>query len=200
RGAIDFLPGFLAVGAEEVAAARAAIDAGIVGAGRQRAVLAERTRRAQKPAARAGDHLVGRGEVLPGEVRDRAHALGDRLVLQVDAVDAAEDLVAALLVAVEAPVVALVHGHAPAAEPVGRVGQHPDAAAAGAADRRAVLVPGLRQGLRRLRLLPEDEDQNGVADFARHPGVRRPRLHEGAAGRLPRPGATDIGEKRVGLA
>ena len=54
---------------------------------------------------------------------DRAHAFGDRLVLQMDVVNAAVDRVGALGLAIDAPVVACVGGEPPAAEPIGGVGE-----------------------------------------------------------------------------
>src|SRR6185503_3387303 len=89
---------------------------------------------------------------------------------QVDAVDAAVDRVAALRRAIHAPVVGLVVGHAPAAHPAGGVGQQL-VATAGAADRRAVLVGGLRQAVGGSRALPPEEDVHAVVVVDRHPGA-----------------------------
>ncbi|MGC2314890.1 MAG: hypothetical protein WA615_00040, partial [Bradyrhizobium sp.] len=61
--------------------------------------------------------------MLKGMIQDRAHALGDGLVLQMDAVDSAETQVVTLRGAVDVLIVACVSGKPPAAEPVGCVGQ-----------------------------------------------------------------------------
>ena len=90
---VDVPPGALVV-ADEVAAAGGAIDAGLLDAGRRVALVAQRAGGHQQAPAGARDHLVRRRQVLERVVDDRAHALGDRLVLQVDAVDAAVDRVA----------------------------------------------------------------------------------------------------------
>src|SRR6266849_241802 len=69
---VDVPPRALVVGADEVAAARVAIDARVVDAGRPFALVAQGAGGEQQPPARAGDHLVRRGEVLEAEIGDRA--------------------------------------------------------------------------------------------------------------------------------
>src|SRR5258708_36233169 len=115
--------------------------------------------------------------MLPRVIGDRSHALGDRLILQMDAVDPAVDRVAALGSAVDAPIVACVRGKPPAAEPVGRVREE-FVAAPGAADRRAVLEGGLRLRQRRYAGLPAQETQQRVAVVERHPGTSIDRTAE----------------------
>src|SRR5258708_3628236 len=91
RPGVDVPPRRLVVGADEVSAARVAIDARVVDAGRPFALVVQGAGGEQEAAARAGDHLVRGREVLEAEIGDRAHALGDRLVLQSAAIDAAVD-------------------------------------------------------------------------------------------------------------
>src|SRR3984957_25012 len=114
RPVVDIPPRRLLVGRNEVAAARGAIDARVVGAGRPFALVAERAGGEQQAAAGAGDHLVRWREMLEAEIGHRPHALAAGPVLSEDAVDAAVDRLAALCFAVHPPVVALVHRHAPA--------------------------------------------------------------------------------------
>src|SRR5215472_2490683 len=110
---IDLLPRARVL-ADEIATARTAIDLRVLDPRRQDAVLAQRPRRPEQAASGARDHLIRRGEVLESVVDDSAHALGDRLILQMDAVNAAVDRVGALRLAVDPPIVALVGGQAPA--------------------------------------------------------------------------------------
>src|SRR5437868_12206054 len=114
---IDFLPRALVV-AYEVAAARAMKHGGVLSAGRQDTLVAQCASGHQKTAACARDHLIRWREMLERVVGDRSHALSDRLVLQMDAVDPAIDRVAALGGAVHAPIVAWVCGKPKAAEPI----------------------------------------------------------------------------------
>src|SRR5215471_10251373 len=102
-----------------------------------RKLVPQRARRQEQALARARDHLIRRRQMLELVVDDWHHALGDRLVLQVDAVDLRVDLVSLLSRAIQAPVIALIVLHASPAEPVGGVGKHL-VAAAGAADWSAV--------------------------------------------------------------
>jgi hypothetical protein len=119
---IDLSPLAL-ISTDEISTSSSTIDARILGAGRRDTLVAQRTRRHQKPPARTCDHPIRRRQVLQFMVDDRSHAFGDRLVLQVNAVNAAID--AAVL----------------------RVRQKL-VAAARPPDRRTVLVGGLRQGHR----------------------------------------------------
>ena len=185
--------------ADEVAAAGAAVDAAILDAGRQGAIVAKRAGGHQQPAAGAGDHLVRWPEMLEGVIHDGPHAFGDRLVLEMDAVDAAVDRIAALGLAVHAPVVAFVVHHAPAPEPVGGVGQQL-VAAAGSTDRRAVAVGRLRQRHGRGGALPPDEDVHRVMIVERHPGAAMGMAVELAIRRLRPEGKKEIGEAPIGAA
>ena len=135
--------------------------------------------------------------MLPFVIGDRAHALGDRLVLQVDAVDAAVDRVVLLGGAIDAPVVARIRRHPPASQPVGRVGQHL-AAAAGAADRRAVLEGRLRQRHRRRPAFPPQVAEHRVAVVERHPAARVHVAAELAVGRLRPERKQEVAEAPVG--
>src|SRR6201987_1526246 len=81
----------IVVAGDEISAARGAIDACVLRAGRCDALVAQGARGHQQATAGAGDHLVRRRQVLPGMVDDRPHAFGYGLVLQMDAVDAAVD-------------------------------------------------------------------------------------------------------------
>ena len=76
-------------------------------------------------------------------IDDRSHAFGDRLILQMNAVDAAVDRAVVLRLAVDVPVVRRVGFHPEAAEPVRRVGQEL-VAAPGADD--ANIYRGARAG------------------------------------------------------
>jgi hypothetical protein len=58
--------------------------------------VAQRAGRHQQAPARPRDHLIRWRQMLEGVVGDRPHALGDGLILQMDAVDPAVDRVAAL--------------------------------------------------------------------------------------------------------
>src|SRR5260370_35125764 len=82
RLGIDLVPGALIVGADEVAAARSAIDARVVDAGRPFALGAQVARGEQKTAARPGVQLLGGGETLEPESEDGAHAVVGSRVLQ----------------------------------------------------------------------------------------------------------------------
>ena len=61
-----------------------------------RKLVPQRARRQEQALARARDHLIRRRQMLELVVDDWHHALGDRLVLQVDAVDLRVDLVTLL--------------------------------------------------------------------------------------------------------
>ena len=137
--------------------------------------------------------------MLPFVVGDRPHALGDRLVLQVDAVDAAVDGVALLGRAVDPPVVARVRRHPPASQPVRRVGQHLVAAPC-AADRRAVLESRLRQRHRRRAAFPPQVAKHRVAVVERHPAARMHVAAELAVGRLRPERKQEVAEAPVGPA
>src|ERR1700736_2266379 len=100
--------------------------------------------------------------MLERVVGDGPHALGDCLILQMDAVYPAVDRVAALSGAVDPPVVAGVRCEPPTAEPVCRVWQELVAASC-AADRPAVLKGRLRLGQRRYAALPPQEAEHRVA-------------------------------------
>jgi hypothetical protein len=152
---IELLPRALVV-ADEVAAAPPAKHFRLFDTGRQHVVVAQRARRHQQAPAGVRDHLVRRRQVLEGVIGDRPHALGDSLVLQMDAIDPAIDRVAALGLAVHSPVVAFVGGEAKATEPFRGVRQE-HVAASGAADQPAVLEGGLRLRLRRNTALPAQE-------------------------------------------
>src|SRR5262249_16386261 len=112
------------VGAErQHHAARAhGVDAGLVHAGRRLAPIAQRLGRVDQALAPPNDHRVARAEMLARAVVDRAHALGDGLVLEVNAPDAgvADGL---LRLAVDQIVVAVVGHTAEAAVPVRGVRQ-----------------------------------------------------------------------------
>src|SRR5437016_8400818 len=109
--------------------------------------------------------------MLERVVRDRPHALGDRLILQMDAVDPAVDRVAALGCAVDPPIVARVSGKPKAAEPICAVRQIL-VGASGAADWPAVLEGRLRLRQRRYAALPAQETEHRVAVVERYPGAR----------------------------
>src|SRR5262245_59126645 len=110
---INLLPWALV--ADEVTAARASEHGRVLDTAWERAAVAEGARGHQQAAARACDHLIGRSEMLPRMIDDRSHAFADRLVLQVDAVDAAVECVVLLRGAVHAPVVAWILLEPPAA-------------------------------------------------------------------------------------
>src|SRR5206468_12827900 len=89
---------------------------------RRLAAVAQRLRRVEQPLARADDHRVARAEMLAGPVVHGPHALGDGLILKMDAADAgvADGL---LRLAVDQIVVGLIGDAAEATVPVGRVRQ-----------------------------------------------------------------------------
>src|ERR1700686_2631688 len=101
---------------------------------------------------------------------NRSHALGDRLILQVDAVYSALDRVVALGSAIDPPIVARVGREPPTAEPIRRVRQE-FVAAPCAADRLAVLEGRLRLRHRRYAALPPQKAEHRVAVVERHPGA-----------------------------
>src|SRR6185295_17772191 len=166
---INLLPGARTL-ADEIAAARIAINLRILGAGRHDPTLAQSAGGHQQASARARDHLVGGRQMLAGVVDDRTHTFGDGLILEVDALDAAVDGIALLGGAVHAPVVARICRHPPTAEPVGRIRQKL-VAAARAADRPTILEGRLRQRHRRGGALPPKEEEHRVGVVERHPGT-----------------------------
>src|SRR5215831_9883626 len=88
-----------------------------------------------------------------------------------DAIDATVDRIAALRVAIDAPVVAGIGGEPPPTKPVRRIGPH-GVATPGAANRRAVLARGLWLGHRRYTPLPPQEAEQRVVIVERNPGAR----------------------------
>src|SRR5262245_66392326 len=89
---VDLLPRARTL-ADEVTAARTAIDLGILDAGWHNPAIAQGAGGQQQAPARARDHLVGGRQMLAGVVDDGTHAFGDGLILQVDTLDAHVDAV-----------------------------------------------------------------------------------------------------------
>ena len=85
---IHFLPLALIV-TDKIPTSSPTVDVGILCAGRRNTLVAQGARRHQKASARSGDHLVRRRQVLQFMVDDRPHTFGDRLILQVNAVNSA---------------------------------------------------------------------------------------------------------------
>src|ERR1700730_5742052 len=108
--------------------------------------------------------------MLEAVIEDRAHALGHGLVLQMDALDAAVERVAALAGASHAPVVARFRRKPEAAEPIGGVGQK-IVAPPHAADRRAVLECRRSLRHRRQAALPPQHAIHGVLVVERYPAA-----------------------------
>jgi len=142
------------------------------------ALIPERPGRHQQAAAGLGDHAVARCQVLEVVVGDRAHALGHCLVLHDDAFDPREAAVA-LLVAVDQVVVLGVLHRPPAAEPVGRVGLHRQAARSRAGKGIALAVDA---GMR-APAFPDDVEHHGVPVVHRDPGAVSDLVAERAFGR-----------------
>src|SRR5947199_6051622 len=134
--------------------------------------------------------------MLERMVRDRAHALRDRLILQVDAVYPAIDRVAALGGTVHTPIVARVGGKPKAPEPIGAVRQKL-VAASGAADRPAILEGRLRLRQCRYAALPAQEAEHGVAVIERDPAARMHVTAELAVGGLAPERKQEVGEPTV---
>src|SRR5215510_14695998 len=114
RFALDEGPAQLAGRLEPVGAAgqdhptrAVAIDVGAIDSGRHDSAVSKGPRGTDHPAPRPDDHGVRATQVLLGPVDDRPHALGDGLILLVDAGDARVAL-AALGLAVDEVVVLLV--------------------------------------------------------------------------------------------
>src|SRR5579863_3298920 len=101
---------------------RAEADLGIVDSRRRHAMIRQGARRAQQALARAGEHEIARRKILETVIDDRPHALGHRLVLEMDTLDAAE-AARALERAVLAVIIAGILREPPAAVPIGRVRQ-----------------------------------------------------------------------------
>src|SRR5262245_34165470 len=194
---IDLLPG-TGIIADEVAAAGTTVDLRILEAGWQDTLSAQRPGRHQQAPAGARDHLVGRRQMLAGVLDDRTHAFGDRLILQVDAIDAAVDDVLLLGSAIKSPVVAFIRGQPPATEPVGGVGQQL-VAAPGTTDRPAVLEGRLRQRHRRRGALPPQETKHRMLIVERHPSAGVHMAAELAVGRLRPKWEQEIAEAPVSV-
>src|SRR5262249_11217830 len=103
-------------------------------------------------------------------VQNRAHAFGDGLVLQMDAVDSAVNDILMLSSPVHAPVVTCIRCEPPAAEPVGRIGQK-IVAASHAANWRAVLEPRRLLSHGRYTALPPQHTVHGVLIIKRDPST-----------------------------
>ena len=192
---IEFPPVGARLGEEE-AAARAVEDLGMLDARRQRALVAQRPRRLQQATPRAGDHLVGRRQMLEAMVGDRPHALGHRLVLHVDVVDAGIGRVGVLGLAVDPPVVRFAVLETPAAMPVGRV-RLVAMAEAEAGKRRAVL---LDRADGPLAPVPRQMDEHRVRVVHRHPGADIDLMRKLALRRLRPERQEEIGEAPIGPA
>src|SRR5262249_46392651 len=126
------------------AAGPAEVDLRVVDTRRCLAAIAQGFRGIEHPAPGADHHRVGRPEVLLGAIDDRAHALGDRLVLLMNARDAG---VAPrfLVLAIDQVVVLFVLDEPETPEPIRRVTQEPMATgeATGRGSRRRA---GLERG------------------------------------------------------
>src|SRR5262245_43333162 len=80
------------VAGQDHAARALPIDLGLIDAGRHDSAITQAPGRVEHAPARADDHRVRRPQVLLSPIDDRSHALGDGLVLLVDACDAREAL------------------------------------------------------------------------------------------------------------
>src|SRR6476660_3960338 len=118
---IHLLPLALIV-TDKIPASSPTVDAGILCAGRRDTLVAQGARRHQKASARSGDHLVRRRQVLQYMVDDRPYAFGDRLILQLNAVNSAVNCAVLLSDAVNLPVIGRIRIEPPTAKPVRRVG------------------------------------------------------------------------------
>src|SRR6516165_5706461 len=134
--------------------------------------------------------------MLEPMVNDRTHALGDRLILQVDAVYAAVDCVAALGGTIDSPVVARVRCEPPTAEPFRRIGKE-RVAAPRPADRCAILENRLWQRDRRDAALPPQITEHRVTVVERDPGARVDVTAKLTIGRLGPEGKQEVREARI---
>src|SRR5215475_2711953 len=103
-------------------------------------------------------------------IQDWAHALGDSLVLKMDAINSTVDHIVTLCGPVQSPIVARMRGKPPAAEPVGRVRQKM-VTAPHAADRCSVFEGRhlLRHG--RYAVLPPQHAVHSVFIIKRDPSA-----------------------------
>ena len=103
------------------------IDFRIVDSGRDDAAFLEIERRVNQTPPRLDHHHVTMAKVLVVMIDDGAHALGDPLILHVDAIDAGE-AAGALYLAINPVVVGVVLREPPATVPVGgvRLKLHPE--------------------------------------------------------------------------
>src|SRR6202035_1604415 len=102
-------------------------------------------------------HLVAGPQMLEAMVDDGSHALGYRLVLGLDADDPGINPAVLLRLPVDQPVVTLIAGEPPSAEPVGRVRHEIHR------ELRAGEVPSVAErGARGRQVLPGQADEHGM--------------------------------------
>src|SRR5215813_9554851 len=96
---------------------------GVVDARWHGAVVGQRPRRGQQPPPRPRDHDIAWGKVLLRVIHDRPHAFRNGLILYNDVANAGVDLVRALGLAINLPVVADILHRPPASVPIRGVGK-----------------------------------------------------------------------------
>src|SRR5690348_9566283 len=102
---------------------------------------------------------------------DPTHALGDRLVLQVNTINAAVDGAAALRRSIDLPVIVWVGREPPTSVPVCGIGEE-FVHAPGATDSGAVLACRRRSGQCGITTLPPQKTKHRMVIVHRHPGTR----------------------------